>query len=60
MYDGWRGSGRGRGGQFRGGWGGGSHGDMRGGRLNRGAYVTGQGGGDGGYGRGHGGQAGDG
>jgi len=60
VYDGWRGSGRGRGGQFRGGWGGGNRGDTRGGRFPRGAYVTGRGGGDGGYGRGRGGQSGDG
>jgi len=30
VYDGWRGSGRARGGQFRRGWGGGSRGDTRG------------------------------
>jgi hypothetical protein len=60
---GWRGSGRARGGQFRGGWGGGGRGDPRGGRYNRGAFVSGRGGGTGStgsYGRGRGGQSGDG
>jgi len=63
---GWRGSGRARGGQFRGGWGGGGRGDLRGGRYNRGVFVSGRGGGAGSagntenYGRGRGGQSGDG
>jgi hypothetical protein len=57
---GWRGSGRARGGQFRGGWGGGGRGDSRGGHFGRGVFVTSRGGGGGGYGRGRGGQSGDG
>jgi len=35
VNDGWRGSRRGRGGQFRGGWGGGGRGDLRGSRFKK-------------------------
>ena len=56
--EGWRGRGRGRGGQFRGGWSGGGLGDSRGGRYERGVFVTGRGGGSGNYGRGRGSHAG--
>jgi hypothetical protein len=57
---GWRGNGRARGGQFRGGWGGGGRMISRGGGPIRGSFETGRGGGTGNYGRGRGGQSGDG